>query len=286
MIGWLRPATAHRIDAVLDADGSVTAMRHRVASPSIFQFAMPDRWNSETRRDLLIMEGAESADYAIGDFLAEHVLTERRSRLSAWRAIGWGHNCYARECFIDELAEIAGSDPVAFRRNLLRNSPRGLRVLETAAAISKFGRTEQGRVHGVSFAGYKATVAAGVAEVSSKGPSFTVHKVWVAVDPGIVIHPQGYLAQVEGGLLYGLSSLMRERVTFINGQIEQSNFCDYEPIRISETPEIEIELVESGASPSGGGEIGVPFIAGAVANAIRALTGRTPRKMPFDAGAT
>lgn len=281
---WLRPATVHRLDALLDDQGEVTALRHRIASPSIFEFAMPDRWDPETRRDQLVMEGSESSDYDFPAFRAEHVLLPRRSRLSAWRGIGWGPNCFARECFLDELAASAGSDPVSFRRRLLSKSPRALAVLDAAIEMSNFGTAPEGRAHGLAFAGYKATIATGVAEVSLDGNRLRVHRFWAAVDPGLVIHPQGYRAQVEGGVLFGLSSVLRERTTFTEGQIEQNNFYDYEPIRMSDVPEIEVRLLESGDPPSGGGEIGVPMTAPAVANAVRALTGTSPSHLPFPMG--
>ncbi|MFN3460761.1 MAG: molybdopterin cofactor-binding domain-containing protein [Oceanibaculum sp.] len=280
--GWLRPATVHRLEATLDADGAVTAMRHRVASPSILQFAFPQRWNPETGRDILVMEGTESTDYAIPDFRAEHVITPRRCRVSAWRGIGWAPNCFARECFIDELAEQAGSDPVAFRRKLLRDSPRGLAVLDAVVAMSGFGQAPQGRAHGLSFAGYKETRGAGVAEVSVENGRFRVHRFWAAVDPGFAVHPDALRAQVEGGILFGLSSLMRERASFTDGMIDQSNFYDYEPIRIGDIPEIEVRIVESDSAPSGAGEIGVPMTGAAVANAIKLLTGTRPTQMPFE----
>ncbi|WP_225029533.1 xanthine dehydrogenase family protein molybdopterin-binding subunit [Xinfangfangia pollutisoli] len=279
--GWLRPATVHRLDAVLDAEGCPTALRHRVASPSIFQFAMPDRWNPETRLDLLVMEGAESSDYAFGTFQAEHVLVPRQSRLSAWRGIGWAPNCFARECFLDELAERTGSDPVSYRRRLLAGSPRALAVLDAAVEMSDFGNAPEGRAHGLAFAGYKKTLATGVAEVSYEDGQLRVHRFWTAIDPGIVIHPQAYRAQVEGGILFGLSSVLRERSTFSGGRIDQSNFYDYEPIRISEIPEMEVQFVDSGEPPSGGGEIGVPMTAPAIANAVRKLTGAAQRHLPF-----
>ncbi len=279
--GWLRPATVQRLDAVLDDRGNLAALRHRIAAPSIFEFAMPNRWNPETRRDLLVMEGSESTDYDIPVLRAEHVLVPRQSRLSAWRGIGWAPNCYARECFLDELAAAAGSAPVAFRRGLLAKSPRALAVLDAAVEMSDFGNAPEGRAHGLAFAGYKATLATGVAEVSYEENRLRVHKFWAAVDPGIVIHPQAYRAQVEGGILFGMSSVLRERSTFMGGQIDQNNFYDYEPIRINEIPEIEVRLVESGNPPSGGGEIGVPMTAPAIANAIRGLTGAAPHHLPF-----
>src|SRR5512138_103407 len=278
---WLRPATVHRLEARLDAEGNVTAMRHRVASPSILQYAFPSRWNPETGRDVLVMEGTESSDYAIPHFRSEQVITPRRSRVSAWRGIGWAPNCFARECFIDQLAEAAGSDPVAFRRRLLRDSPRGLAVLNAVVEMSGFGKAPQGRAHGLSFAGYKQTRGAGVAEVSIDAGRLRVHRFWAAVDPGFAVHPENLRAQVEGGVLFGLSSLLRERMTFTDGIIDQTNFHDYEPIRIAEIPEIEVRIVESGSAPSGAGEIGVPMTGAAVANALRRLTGRAPDRIPF-----
>jgi isoquinoline 1-oxidoreductase subunit beta len=281
--GWFRPATAHRLEAALDGNGDVTAWRHRVVSASILAFSMPDRWAGAKNRDFLVMEGAESTDYAIPDFLAEHVIADRRSRVATWRGIGWGPNLFARECFVDELAATAKADPVSFRRRLLRNSERGLRVLDAVVAMSKFGTPPQGRAHGLSFSGYKETRAAGVAEVSvdRQTGQVRVHRFWAAVDPGVAVHPKNLVAQVEGGIIFGLSGLLQERITFTGGEVQQSNFYDYEPIRIDAIPEIEIQIIESGAAPSGAGEIGVPMTGAAVANAIFSLTGRRPRRMPF-----
>jgi isoquinoline 1-oxidoreductase beta subunit len=281
--GWFRPTTAHRLQAVLSPDGTVTALRHRIASPSILAFAAPARWATARDRDILVMEGAESSDYAIPDLLAEHVVLERRTRVSAWRGIGWAPNLYAREAFIDELAEAAGSDPVTMRRRLLARSPRGLAVLEAVVAMSGFGRAPPGRAHGISFAGYKTTLGAGVAEVSLDAATgeIRVHHFWAAVDAGIPVHPKNLEAQVEGGVIFGLSGLLKESVTIAGGEVQQSNFHDYEPMRMREVPEVQIRIVDSGAPPSGAGEIGVPMTGAAVANAVHALTGRRLRQMPF-----
>ncbi|WMT91931.1 molybdopterin cofactor-binding domain-containing protein [Pelagibacterium sp. H642] len=279
--GWLRAATVHRFDAILDDAGTLTAMRHRIAAPSTFQFVQPDRWDPEVRMDPLIMEGSETRDYDIPDFRAEHLLVPRVSRLSAWRGIGWGPVCFARECFIDELAGQAGSDPVDFRRRLLANSPRALNVLEAAVSMSDFGNAPEGRAHGIAFAGYKSSFASGVAEVSYEGERLRVHRFWAAVDPGLVIHPQSYRSQVEGGILFGLSSVLAERSSFTQGQIDQNSFYDYQPIRMYDVPEVEVRLIDSGNPPGGGGEVGVPMTAPAIANAVRALTGAAPDRLPF-----
>ncbi|HYG42701.1 MAG TPA: molybdopterin cofactor-binding domain-containing protein [Bordetella sp.] len=281
--GWLRPATAHKLQAALDERGRVVAFHHRVASPSILAYAAPTRWQHAKNRDVLVMEGTESTDYDIPDLLADHVILERDSRVSAWRGIGWGPNCFARECFMDELAEAAGSSPVEFRQRLLAKSPRGRAVLDAVVAMSGFGKAPDGRAHGIAFAGYKTTVGAGVAEISIDRDSgqIRLHRFWAAVDPGIAIHPRNLEAQAEGGIIFGLSGLLKERITIVEGQVQQNNFYDYQPLRIHEVPEIEVRIVESGAAPSGAGEIGVPMTGGAVANAVYALTKRRLRDMPF-----
>ncbi len=280
--GWFRPATAHAFKAVLEPGGSVSAWQHRVASPSILEYAAPQRWAGANGRDILVMEGTESADYAIPNLLAEHVIVSRRARVSAWRGIGWGPNCYARECFVDELAQAAGIEAAAFRRGLLARSPRGLAVLEAVLEMSRYGSPPAGRAHGLSFAGYKSTLGAGVAELSlDASGQIRVHRFWAAIDPGIAIHPKNLVAQTEGGILFGLSGALKERITIRGGEVEQSNFNDYEPIRMSDIPEVDVRIIESGAAPSGAGEIGVPMTGAAVANGVFALTGKRLRQMPF-----
>lgn len=283
---WLRPATAHKFRAALDKTGKVVAWQHRVASPSILAFAAPQRWATANNRDILVMEGTESIDYDIPNFLAEHIIMERKARVSAWRGIGWGANCFARECFVDEVAAAAKISPVELRHQLLAKSARGRAVLNAVVKMSNFGKAPAGRAHGLSFAGYKTTMGAGVAELSIDQATgqIRVYRFWAAVDPGIAIHPRNLQAQIEGGIIFGLSGLLKERITIVKGEIEQSNFYDYEMLRANEVPEINIEIVQSGAAPSGGGEIGVPMTGAAVANAVFALTGKRLRGMPFTAG--
>lgn len=281
--GWYRPANCHRLDATLNDKGRIVALRHRVASPSIVEFASPFLWDTTKRIDPLIMEGTECDDYDIPHFDAEHIVMPRKTKLSAWRGIGWGPNCFARECFMDVLAKSAGIDPFSFRIAHLHQSERGLNVLKAVALMSNFGKPPAGRYHGISFAGYKKTYGAGVAEISidAKSGKVTVHKFWAVADPGIVIHPNAYIAQVEGGVNFGLSSLFGERITVKDGKTQQNNYYDYRIMRNNEAPDIEVQLIESGAAPSGGGEIGVPMTGAAVANAIFAATGEQPTNIPF-----
>lgn len=282
--GWYRPATYQRLDAILDKNGKIQAMKHRIAAPSIFKFAIPNRWDPAKQRDALVMEGAESTDYDIPHFRAEHVVSERQSRVSAWRGIGWGPNCFARECFIDQLARKANINPVDFRLQHMQKAPRAIAVLKAVASMSDYATGRKDRFLGISFAGYKKTYAAGVAEVSVDKTSgtVTVHQFWAAVDPGIVIHPQNYIAQVEGGIIYALSSLFKEKISIKNGVTEQSNFHDYSILRVNEAPKVHVKLLESGEPPSGGGEIGVPMTGAAVANAIYSATGVLLQDLPLN----
>jgi isoquinoline 1-oxidoreductase subunit beta len=182
-------------------------------------------------------------------------------RLSAWRGIGWGHNLFATECFMDELAQAAGMDPADFRRRLLAGRPRALAVLEAVLARSDFGRPPAGRAHGLSVAGYKGMLGAGVAEISldSDSGEVRVHRFWAAIDPGIVIQPRNIRAQVEGGVIYGLSGALQERITIQKGEVKQANFHDYSVMRMRDVPEIEVQVLASAERPSGAGEIGVPM---------------------------
>jgi isoquinoline 1-oxidoreductase beta subunit len=282
--GWFRPATAQRLRAGLDANGRVIAWHHRIACPSVTGFYSAEMLARAKNRDLFVMEGSELSEYAIPNVLAEHVITERRSRIAAWRGIGAGHNSFAAECFVDELAAAAKADPVAFRRGLLGGNRRASAVLDRVVSMSNFGKPAKGRAHGLSLAPYKSSVAAGVAEISLDRASgnIRVHRFWAAVDAGLPIQPRNLIAQVEGGIVFGLSGL-KERITIKQGEVQQSNFHDYRFMRASEAPQIEVQIVDSGAAPSSVGELGVPITGAAVANAFFALTGKRLRHMPFDA---
>src|SRR5690606_8245311 len=187
------------------------------ASPSVMAYVLPAQLEAREGRDHLVMEGSERGDYAIPNLLTEHLVTPRPARVSPWRGIGWGPNLFASECFLDELAEAAGSDPVAFRRRLLADNPRGLAVLEAVVALA--GAPAPGRAQGLSFASYKTTLGAGIAEVSLERETgrIRVHRFWAVVDAGLVVHPRNLEAQVEGGIVFGLSGLLKERVTLEGG---------------------------------------------------------------------
>jgi len=282
--GWFRPATAHKLRAALDTNGRVVAWHHRVACPSVLAVEAPEALARAADKDNLVMGGTDAAPYAVANILAEHIITPRRSRLASWRGIGHGHNRFVSECFIDELAVVAKSDPIGFRRRLLGESPRAHALLDKVLAISQFGIAPKGRAHGFALGPLRSSLAAGVAEISLDRATgvIRVHRFWAAVDAGLPVQPRNLIAQIEGGIIFGLSAALSERITIQKGEVQQSNFYDYQFLRMSEAPEIHVEIVPSDASPTGAGELGVPMTGAAVANAFYALTGTRLRHMPFD----
>jgi isoquinoline 1-oxidoreductase beta subunit len=201
-----------------------------------------------------------------------------------WRGVGVVKNVFVVESLIDDLAGAAKQDPVSYRRSLLGRNPRALEVLNLAAEKSGWGQPlPAGRARGVSlqsaFGGFMSLVAE--VEVTPAG-MVKVHRLVCAVDCGIVVNPDTIAAQVEGGTLFGLTAALYGAITLRNGRVEQSNFNDYRPIRMNETPRIETYIVESGEAPGGFGEAPCAIVAPAVTNAIFAATGKRIRTLPID----
>ncbi|TQV70324.1 xanthine dehydrogenase family protein molybdopterin-binding subunit [Denitrobaculum tricleocarpae] len=281
--GRLRPAAAQRLRAGLTADGALSGWEHRVATPSVIAYFNALRWEQVRPKDIISMRGSESKFYGFPDMRAEHILTERHAPLAPWRGIGASYTSFAAEAFMDELALEARSDPIDFRLALLASNPRGQKLLKRVAEMADWNSPREETALGVSFAGYGDSMAAGIAEIALDRESgvITVQHFWTAVDAGLIVSPDNALAQIEGGIVFGLSSSLKERVTISGGEVEQSNYYDYEILRANEVPEIEIHLEESEARPTGIGEVGTPMVAAAVANAFHALTGRRLRHLPF-----
>lgn len=281
--GAFRPAAAQKLRAGLTAEGRLSGWHHRIATPSVIAYFNPLRWEQVAPKDIISVRGSESKFYAIDDLLAEHVITERRARLAPWRGIGASYTSFAAEAFMDELAEAAGKDALAFRLDLMGDNMRGRQLLQTVAERAGWGRPAGDTALGLSFAGYGDSMAAGIAEVAVDRDSgrTTVQRFWAAVDAGLIISPDNALAQIEGGIVFGLSSSLKESITIQNGEVVQNNFYDYEVLRADEVPEMDIRLQVSDGPPTGIGEVGTPMVAAAVANAFYALTGRRLRHLPF-----
>jgi isoquinoline 1-oxidoreductase beta subunit len=200
-----------------------------------------------------------------------------------WRSVGHSFTAYVKECFIDELARAAGKDPYQYRRRLLAEHPRERGVLDLVA--EKAGWTKklpEGRGRGIAVHASFGSYIAQVAEVSVAGNgSIRVHKVTCAIDCGRTVNPDTIRAQMESGIVFGLSAAFYGEITFRNGRVYQSNFDDYEVLRIDAMPEVEVHIVPSEEPPGGVGEPGVPPIAPAVANGVLALTGTPLRRLPL-----
>lgn len=284
MHGWYRPAAAQRLRAGLTETGAIAGWHHRVATPSVIAYFNPLRWSQVEPNDIISMRGAENKHYRFADLLAEHVITERRARIIPWRAIGASYTAFAGEAFMDELAAEAGLDPLDFRLNELARNPRGAALLTRVAELSDYrAKSAAGAGIGLAFAGYGDTMAAGAAEITLDRDSgaIRVTRFTAAVDAGLVIAPDNARAQVEGGIIYGLSSALKERIDIVGGETMQSNYYNYEILRADEAPEIVVELADVDAPPTGLGEAGTPMVAAAVANAFATLTGKRLRHMPF-----
>jgi isoquinoline 1-oxidoreductase beta subunit len=277
-----RPYYYDRMTAGLDAQGLPIAWRHRVTGSSI-----EARWLPAAMKDGLDTDAVEGAavelQYAIPNILVDYVRQEPPGLTTGWwRGVGPTHNIFMVESFIDELAAAAKKDPLEYRRALLAKSPRARAVLDLAAEKAGWGQPlPPGVGRGVSLQFAFGTYLSQVAEVAvSKDGEVLIQRVVCAVDCGIIVNPDTVKAQIEGGIILGLTAAQFGEITLKNGRVEQSNFNDYRALRINEAPTIEVHLVISAEAPGGIGEPGTVGIAPAVANAIFAATGKRIRKLP------
>jgi isoquinoline 1-oxidoreductase beta subunit len=286
--GHYRPLFYHTLRAGLDDKGNLVAWQHRLVGQSIIAGTAFEGGLMKNGVDLTSVEGASNLPYTIPNLLVDLHTTKYPVPVQWWRSVGSTHTAFSTEVFLDEVAQAAGKDPVALRRELLKGHSRHLAVLELAARKAGWGTplaSQAGVRRGRGIAVHESfgSVVAEVAEVSVKlDGSFKVEKVVCAVDCGIAINPDIVRAQMEGGIGFGLSAALYSAITLKDGEVEQSNFHDYRLLPISEMPKVEVHIVPSTANPSGVGEPGVPPIAPAVANALFAATGKRLRSLPFN----
>ena len=278
--GKFRPMTAHHIEAGFDTDNKLVAWHHRVVAESVVAYSSGD---PRPRQDRIVMKGSPVPQYPVANKLAEHVIEDRGARLSPWRGVGNGHNAFAIESFVDELAANFGKDPLAYRLELTEGVPRMQHLLHLVADMSDWTRKRNGTALGVGTMVKDDTLAAGVAEIALDRATgkIKVLKFWAAVDAGIAVQPRNLAAQTEGSIVYALGHVLREEITIKDGRVQQSNYGDYQVARMSDVPHIEIKVVSTDNHPTGGGEEGVPLVACAVGNAIATLTGARLRELPF-----
>ncbi|HYO73455.1 MAG TPA: xanthine dehydrogenase family protein molybdopterin-binding subunit [Archangium sp.] len=281
---FYRPASFVKMRAALGEDGLPVAFTASIASPSIMQ-----RWTMfgglpKSGIDMTTIEGLADMKYECPNLHVQTVAVDTGVPVGFWRSVGSSHNAFFVESFIDELAHAAKQDPYKYRRALFAKShPRFVKTLDTVARMANWETPPaEGRFRGIAIAESFGSIVAEVAEVSvSAEGQPTVHKVWVAVDCGRYVNPDTIAAQMESGVVYGLSAALRGQITLRNGRVEQSNFPDYSMLAPHEMPEIAVEIVESGEAPGGVGEPSTPPIAPAVTNALFAATGTRIRTLPI-----
>lgn len=267
--GMFRPQSLQRMEASLDDSNNIIGWKHIIIGTG----------------NQLMSSGAETHFYSIANQHIEVRNIDHGVRTKHWRGVGHGPNKYAIESFIDEITTNLNLDPLDFRLKLMNEFPRAQNVLSTVAEMADWkSASPEGRAKGIAFAERSSSLSACVCEISVNNSSgnIKVHKIWASLDAGVVVQPDNAIAQMEGGILMGMSSVLKESVTFKDGKVEQSNFHDYNILRIDEVPELlEVKLIDSEVRPTGIGESGVPIIGGAIANAFAKLTGKRLKHMPF-----
>ncbi len=286
--GRFRPMYAQRIEVGLDGAGKVVGWRHRIAADPVVPYLYGQaRMDAQKGVDHIVFAGADVPHYDVPAHVADHIYEERGVRTAAWRGIGAGATNFAIEVVIDELAQLAGKNPLEYRVALLKD-PRAKRVVERAAEMAEWNRKRDGTALGISFGklglppiGF--SLIATVAEVSLDRANGLIrcHNLWCAADVGLPVQPGNVTAQLESSLIFALGSALKERITIKDGVVQQSNFHDYEILRMSETPQIGVDVIRSGDIPLPVGELGMPGVVPAVSNAVFALTGRRLRNAPF-----
>jgi len=280
---YYRPASYCRQAAALDADGWPVAWTNRIVCPSIMSRVFPNFVKNGV--DGTSVEGAADIPYAVPNILVDYQLTETAVPVGFWRSVGHSQNAFFTECFLDEIAAAGGKDPYELRRRLLAKQPRHLGALELAATKAGWGTPlPAGRFRGIAMMSSFGSYVAQVAEISvNRSEGVRVHRVVCAVDCGRTVNPDTIAAQMEGAIVYGLTAALKGAITIDRGRVEQSNFNDYEMLRLDEMPVVEVHIVPSDNPPGGVGEPGTPPIAPAVCNAVFAATGKRIRRLPIRA---
>ncbi|CAM3431566.1 xanthine dehydrogenase family protein molybdopterin-binding subunit [Parendozoicomonas haliclonae] len=299
-----RPAAMHRMTGSIDGNGYPELWHHSIACPTLMDWIVKDaapamfagmpKWTFGTLANVGLAaqgtlapddhspwEGADTISYALPNLMLDYTKAENTIPVTYWRSVGNSHTSFAVESFIDELAHAANTSPLTFRQNLLTDAPRAKKVLNIAAEKAGWGKAPAGRYQGIAFFFSFNTWVAQVAEVSVSGTTIKVEKVTCVVDCGTVVNPEIVKAQMEGGIIFGLTAALYGEITVNNGQVQQSNFHDYPLLRMNEIPDIDVHIIDSEEPPTGVGEPGLPPIAPAVANAVFAATGQRLRTLPL-----
>ncbi len=275
-----RPPAYDQIVAGLAANGDIDAIHIKITSPSVTARLFPSPDSNEV--DSFAVEAAANYLYDVPNIFVEYVQHEVGIDVGYWRSVSHALNCFVVESFMDELAHSRGVDPVEYRRQLLKKQPRALRVLNEAASRADWGKTEKGHFLGVSVMEGYGSYLAQVADISlDASGKMKIHRVVCVVDCGIKVNPKIVESQVFGGIVFGLSAALWGDIHIEGGEVKQANFDTYRVLRMSETPQIDVHLLDSTETPGGMGEPSTALVAPAVANALFAATRKRLRTLPF-----
>ncbi|WP_261524529.1 xanthine dehydrogenase family protein molybdopterin-binding subunit [Burkholderia multivorans] len=287
--GFYRPCASARLRAALGSDGLPVALHARVAGHSLYAAIKRDRYDKAGGWDETMLDGLYDLCYDVPNLLVDSVTVMQPIPVSFMRSVGSTSSVFFLESFVNELAHTVRADPVRYRRALLKHDALALRVLDaTAARANWFGRAPAGVSRGVAYSLYTgrggafSTYVATIAEVRVTGGSVKLERIVCGIDCGRAINPLLIREMVEGGVGFALTNTFRSEITFEHGAVVQRNFADYPLLGLAAMPRIEVVIVDSDRDPQGCGEVALPPVAPAVADAIRRATGQRPRSMPFD----
>jgi isoquinoline 1-oxidoreductase beta subunit len=279
--GRFKPMTAQYLQAAEDKDGRLIAYHHRLVADEALAMTDPLRYEKGKEFPRISTTGIKT-DYDFANVLVEAVRVKHGLRMSAVRGVGSTVNQFAAESFVDEIAAARGADPVEFRLELLKKLPAEQEVLRAAAKMAGW-QTGEKSGRGVSFVTNAGTYLATIAHVAVDRDTgaIRVPEIWIAADVGVAISPRNLDAQLQSAVIHSLSNLLKERITFKNGAVQQSNFYDYPVLRMSEAPDVHTHVVPSTRNPVGVGDLGGIGVGPAVANAFFSATGHRLRQSPF-----
>ncbi len=282
---YYRPITYIRLQAAFDANNNPIAWKEHIVQPSLLK-RLSGSLDAMGGIDRISVDGAADLPYAIPNIRVEYTEADPGVPYGFWRSVGNSVNGYVTEAFVDEIAATQKKDPYEFRRDLLASQPRHRAVLDLVAEKSGWKTPPPaGRSRGIIVHKAFESIIGLVAEVSVNNGNVRVHKLTCAVDCGWVVNPDTIKAQMEGGLLYGMSAALKSGITIRNGRTVESHFGDYQVVRHNEAPQIDVYLVRSTENPGGIGEPSTAPIAGAIANAVFAATGKRVYTLPIKAEA-
>lgn len=281
-----RPLAAQHLIAGLDGNGRIVGFRHRVTAEGVYARVAPPAFRAAGNKDAPVMEFSETV-YDFGGHHVQQCLEDRGIACSFWRGVGPGYLVFAIETMIDEVAASSGKDSLQYRLDMLGKAPRGQAVLREVAQMAGWGQARPaGRALGLSFAAAWGSFIGLVVEASIRDGRPVVHQIWAAVDCGHALTPRNVQTQVEGGALFGLSAALGERLSYKGGEAQQKNLGAYPLLRSNETPRVSVKVVPTDNHPGGIGEVGLPPLAPALANALARLNGKRVRSLPFPANVT